>query len=129
MLLTQQWLVTAGTYKLTEYVTVTLGKISAVWKFYTDPTHIYVLELKQYSFTKILVETLYMERPRWCNSQCMSTFIIAHDTYFCNCRSHKKVLWVIVNVDRCYNVSGYIYYLSSHAVLWMDWIFFIITFR
>jgi len=118
MLLSQQWLVTAGTYKLTEYVTVTLEKISAVWKFYTDPTHIYVLELKQYSFTKILVETLYMERPRWCNSQCMATFTIAHDTHLCNCRSHKKVLWVIVNVDRCYNVSGYIYYLSSHAVLW-----------
>jgi hypothetical protein len=42
--------------------------------------------------------------------------------------SQKSVLCVIVNADRYYSISGYIYYLSSHAVLWMDWIF-VITFR
>jgi hypothetical protein len=35
-----------------------------------------------------------------------------------------SVFCVNVNVDRYYNISGYVYYLSSHAVLWMDWIFF-----
>jgi len=70
MLLSQRGLVMAGTYKLTESVTVTLGKISAVWKFWRVQcftlTHMYVLELTQYSFTKILVETLYMQHPCWC---------------------------------------------------------------
>jgi len=94
MLLSQQGLVTAGTSKLTESVTVRLGEIYVVWKFWRVKsftlTHICVLKLTQYSFTKLLVETLYIQHPHWCNSQYLSTFTIAHDTHFRSCRSHQK---------------------------------------
>jgi len=117
MLLSQQGLVTAGTYKLTESVTVTPEKISAVWKFWRVQsftlTHICVLKLTQYSFTKISVETI-------CNIPIGVTVNIYQHLQLHT--PQKSVLCVIVNVGRYYNNSGYIYNLSSHAVLW--WIEF-----
>jgi hypothetical protein len=61
-----------------------------------------------------------MQHPCWCNSQYLLTFTVAHDMRLQLQRPQESVLCVIVNADRYYNISGYIYYLSSHAVLWME---------